>query len=178
MWDTSTVVFWYSVVCGLSRRKEASRLSGIVVANGWWIDPDLGEPCPYCLRKTVSEWTILKIVTQQCTYICGKRTAEGPVGQDTRQTEASWVPNPLLHNSQALEISQPSGSGEAAAKPGWKCHSLLTCFRNSPPINLMACTTSLVVVFTLICSQDHPFPWAFQLHCERTSRTKVRKLIS
>lgn len=166
MWDTSTVVFWHGVVCGLSRRKEASRLSGIVVANGWWIDPNLEESCPYCLRKTVSEWTVLKIVIQQCTYICGKLTGEGCVGRDTMQTEASWVPNSLLHNSQALEISHPSRSGEAGAKPGWRCHSSLMRFRNSPRVNLTAYTTSLVVVFTLIRSQDHPFPWAFQLHWE------------
>lgn len=52
------------------------------------------------------------------------------------------------------------------------------CFRNSPGINLVASTMSHDAVFTLICSQDCPFPWAFQLHWERTSRTKVRKLMS
>lgn len=46
-------MFWYGVVCGLRRRKEASRLSGIVVANEWRTDPNLGESCPYCLWKTV-----------------------------------------------------------------------------------------------------------------------------
>lgn len=52
------------------------------------------------------------------------------------------------------------------------------CFRNSPGINLVASTMSHDAGFTLICSQDFPFPRAFQLHWERTSRTKVRKLMS
>lgn len=161
----------------LRRRREASRFSGIVVSNGWWTDPNLGNlvhnACgKVCLNElSLDSYLVVHIYLWEANL---------------KGTWGPWLPavwgilgtSPLTPQfTQAPETSHPYRSRKAGAKSGWRCLHWM-CLRNCFSSNLVAGTISNNAVFTLICSQDHLLPWAFRFHWERTSGTKMRKLMS
>lgn len=161
----------------LRRRREASRFSGIVVSKGWWTDPNLGNlvhnACgKVCLNElSLDSYLVVHIYLWEANL---------------KGTWGPWLPavwgilgtSPLTPQfTQAPETSHPYRSRKAGAKSGWRCLHWM-CLRNCFSSNPVAGTISNNAVFTLICSQDHLFPWAFRFHWERTSGTKMRKLMS
>lgn len=161
----------------LRRRREASRFSGIVVSKGWWTDPNLGNlvhnACgKVCLNElSLDSYLVVHIYLWEANL---------------KGTWGPWLPavwgilgtSPLTPQfTQAPETSHPYRSRKAGAKSGWRCLHWM-CLRNCFSSNPVAGTISNNAVFTLICSQDHLLPWAFRFHWERTSGTKMRKLMS